>query len=377
MNIVFAAHSYMNPHLVVGSHHLARNLAAMGHRVFHFSTPITLPHWLRFQGNASYRARIALWRKSGLRHSENLVEYVPLSLIPWQIAKYGGIERNLYTYFFPSLESILKKNNFGDIDALIIDEPRLVGCERHIRAKKIFYRATDLYVEMKNDRAILEAERILLNRCNGMIATSQPVLERLQSLSQNKPSLLLENGVDYEFFSLLREMPEEYAHIPSPRAVYVGALDERFNFEAIRQLAQSLPQLHVVLIGDFPVTQHHSFPSNVHILGMRPYEQAPAYMQHAQIGLLPLSEHPANQGRSPMKLYEYAAAGIPVVATATAELSRRKLDFVTLVENNADFAKAVSMSLQNPIPKETIQAHARSQNWLQKTKALLEFMESV
>ena len=33
--------------------------------------------------------------------------------------------------------------------------------------------------------------------------------------------------------------------------------------------------------------------------------------------------HPANNGRSPMKFYEYLAAGIPVFTRATDEIKRR------------------------------------------------------
>ena len=69
------------------------------------------------------------------------------------------------------------------------------------------------------------------------------------------------------------------------------------------------------------------------LLGPRPYAEVPAYLQHADVGLLLLSPDPANAGRSPMKLYEYAAAGLPVLARATPELQRRAEPFVALYDD--------------------------------------------
>ncbi len=46
--------------------------------------------------------------------------------------------------------------------------------------------------------------------------------------------------------------------------------------------------------------------------------------------MLPLSEHPTNAGRSPMKLYEYLAAGLRVVARRTPALAAVPLADVAL-----------------------------------------------
>jgi glycosyltransferase involved in cell wall biosynthesis len=65
--------------------------------------------------------------------------------------------------------------------------------------------------------------------------------------------------------------------------------------------------------------------ANVHLLGLRDYAAVPAYLQHAQVGLMPFdpTHNPAGvAGLNPQKLYAYLACGIPVVASDWEELGR-------------------------------------------------------
>ena len=53
------------------------------------------------------------------------------------------------------------------------------------------------------------------------------------------------------------------------------------------------------------------------------YAQVPAYLQHADVGIIPfdVARHPELvNGIHPLKLYQYLACGLPVVATAWQEL---------------------------------------------------------
>jgi teichuronic acid biosynthesis glycosyltransferase TuaH len=98
-------------------------------------------------------------------------------------------------------------------------------------------------------------------------------------------------------------------------------------------------------------------------LGPVDYEFLPSYIQHADIAILPLSDHPANDGRSPMKLYEYFASGLPVIARATSELSRRKLEYCYLYENNGDCVSHVRNIFSSKIVTDSCQAVAAAMSW--------------
>ena len=118
------------------------------------------------------------------------------------------------------------------------------------------------------------------------------------------------------------------------------------------RLAKSRPDIEFVIIGSGShLARMAATPlSNLRILGARPYAVLPAYLRHAHAGLLPLNDHPANAGRSPMKLYEYAAAGLPVLATRTAELARRGLPFVRFIDPREPEMTLDGLLRERPVP---------------------------
>src|SRR5437868_820246 len=355
LNIVFISHSYIGGACVVGSHHLAREMAALGHRVLHLSSPITPFHFFK-RAEQNYRARIARWRSHG-RDKDGVFDYVPFAPVPWQCARFAlRIKFNAFAKFYPSLRTVLRRQRIGRVDLLLQDAPQLAGIHSQLRPRCFIYRATDFYSEMKGDPFIDLAERWLAQTCDGLVGTSQPVFDRLRSFQPRKPALLLENGVELEAFGSAVPAPTEYRAIPAPRAVYVGTLDDRFDFKVIARCAERLPAWQFILIGpehSDDVKSLRRLP-NIHFLGPRPYLSLAAYLQHADVGLIPLSAHPANRGRSPMKFYEYAAAGIPIIATHTRELARRKFVYLTLCQTAEEFIAALNSSLSQPISRESI-----------------------
>ena len=60
---------------------------------------------------------------------------------------------------------------------------------------------------------------------------------------------------------------------------------------------------------------------NVHLLGPRPYEGLPAVLRGADAGLIPYVRSALTDSIFPMKVYEYLAAGLPVVATPLPALA--------------------------------------------------------
>ena len=58
----------------------------------------------------------------------------------------------------------------------------------------------------------------------------------------------------------------------------------------------------------------------MHLLGHRPYEALPDVLRGADAALIPYSLNELTASIFPMKVYEYLAAGLPVVATPLPSL---------------------------------------------------------
>lgn len=84
--------------------------------------------------------------------------------------------------------------------------------------------------------------------------------------------------------------------------------------------------LRFLLVGDGPERAQAeglaaAWPGRFEFVGSVPYEQVPAYLARASVGVAPFdtAAHPALRAAgffwSPLKIYEYMAAGLPVVTT--------------------------------------------------------------
>ncbi|MEK0312394.1 glycosyltransferase [Cohnella sp. 56] len=373
MNIVFASHTYMGGPFVVGSHHLAREMKRLGHRVLHMSTPLSPMHLLKYK-DRDIRERIRIYRGEREAGPEQAVNSVPMSLLPWELA--GPIyARTGKNWTLPRMKRLLRSQQMERVDLLLIDQPRFAGLDKVVKPAVTVYRPTDLYAQMTGDSSIAAAEAAIMASAHGLVSTSEPVLGALQPYNPALPSLLLENGVEFAHFAAGGEEPEDMRAIPGPRAVYVGALDERLDLDALRRLADAWPELGLVIIGPPSEAAAAALGGrpNVHLLGPKPYKDVPRYLHHADVALLPLSDHAANRGRSPMKLYEYAAAGLPVVVTETPELLRREEPFLYFYRQAGEFPAQVRAAIAARHGRERIRAMAERHAWDAKAAALLEF----
>jgi glycosyltransferase involved in cell wall biosynthesis len=226
--------------------------------------------------------------------------------------------------------------------------------------------------------AMLAVQQEIARRVD-LVTYSARTLEEYARDLNPKHSLHLPNGVNFTHFADdHRPSPAEYAHIPRPIAVYVGALDFWFDFNLLETVARRLPEVSFVLIGpdDLARTKLSGLP-NLYLLGRRNYAEIPAYLAHADVGLMPFnaSQYPALVNSvHPLKLYEYLACGLPVVATDWEEL--RHLDSPASLCRTADeFAQAIAQSVCQPGHSADRINFARNADWSQRVKLLIENLD--
>lgn len=318
--ILMAASNAWNSVFQVGSHHLAREFLKMGYEVAFISDPISPFHLL---GGSGLRERLELYRSGGIR-KENLWAYTPATILPPHnkpLLRSEWIYRHWHQLTIPSVVKKAEQNGFGEVDILYFDTPIQSFWLKHIRARKTVYRMVDCNAGFKKTTAAqLKLEQELIDHVDLVVCSAKTLVDSIQG--NPKRVELLPNGVPLAHFSKPGKIPPEYANIPKPIAIYVGAIEYWFDFSLIAQLAKELPQVSFVSIG--PVKQN-SLPrlKNLHFLGSRPYSEVPNYLQFADVGLIPfdVKNYPdLIHNVNPLKLYEYMASGLPVVATRWKEL---------------------------------------------------------
>jgi len=380
MKVAFLSHTAMGGNFVVGSHHLAAVFAARGHEVLHVSAPITPAHLLRVR-DPFVRRRFARWWRGGSQVA-GVRDIVPFSMLPWALARRSRSMMAVHmTTLLASRSSTMSALRLRDADCLLVDEPRLAGLAE--RAPQLLvYRATDLYAQMRGDDRILGLEREICRRADVLIGTSDAVAAHLRTLS-GRPVHVIGNGVDYEHFANARtepvmpELPGERA----ARAIYVGAFDDRLSSAALRAAATALPRKHFLLAG--PGSERLAGAlglPNIHALGAIEYQRLPAFLHACAVGLLPFSQHAANAGRSPMKLYEYAAAGLCVAATSTLRPGASPIPTLRIAATDDAFATTVAQAFEcagDAAQVERARARARAEDWNAKASELLRLLQPI
>ena len=181
------------------------------------------------------------------------------------------------------------------------------------------------------------------------------------------PVIRLGNGVEFDHFAAPRGEPADMKDLPRPRIGYFGLLSHFLDFEVLEALRRSRGAGTLVLIGPgSPATDARvrelAARGGVAVLGARPYAEAPAYLQAFDVGVIPFRAHdPYVQGINPNKVYQYLAAGLPVVTTPLLDLesSAPMLQYAT---DPAGFAAAVGRAASGGDP-EACRALARPHDW--------------
>ncbi len=379
MKLVFLSHTAFGGAFVVGSHQLAKALVRAGHEVTHVSAPLSLPQLGLLLREPVVRRRFRRWWRGGdvidgVRH------LAPMTLLPWHLARHnaslaGSYSRRILTSPRQGPGSI----GLQDADAIVLDDPRFVGLASRVFRGQLIYRATDLYAQMRRDPTLDDAERLICEYADALIATSEPVASHLRQMI-GRDVHVITNGVEFSHFAGTQSIraatpPDNLPGTRDNRALYVGSFDRRLDSQVLAQTAREMPEKQFILVGPGGRAAAASMTlRNVYSPGAVNYGSLPVLMRQCAVGLLPMSRDPSNDGRSPMKLYEYVAAGLPVAATGTQELRRVELPTLYLAPERGSFSAAVRQAFRCASDQPMLDAartRARGEDWSIKAQTLL------
>jgi glycosyltransferase involved in cell wall biosynthesis len=373
---LLASGNYWTSPMQAGSHHIARGLAKRGWEVAYISDPISPWHLL---GGVDLGPRAAIYRQGGLRDCDGrLWSYVPAALaVPANrpLLRSGWVHRWWQRLSIPNVVRLVRRQGFGEVDLLLMDSFSQPFWLEALQAGCSVFRVADQLSHYPKSTPVARAAQAQIAAAVDVVAyTAQTLEPYIQSLHP-KRALHFPNGLNFQHFTGERQpCPEEYRTLPRPVVVYVGALDVWFDSELVVQTAERLPQVSFVLIGPSEqIERRIKRLPNLHLLGRRAYAQIPAYLQHADVGMIPFAveQYPELvHGVHPLKLYEYLACGLPVVAVSWQELETLGAP-VYLSRNPDQFAQSILQAAGDRGGEAERVAFAAQADWGQRLEAFL------
>jgi hypothetical protein len=180
------------------------------------------------------------------------------------------------------------------------------------------------------------------------------------------PVVLLGNGVEFARFAR-PGVSSRLERIGRPRVGYVGKVSHFLDFATLERLARN-GHLELVVAGPLPDETKEAVANllrlpHAHLVGEVPYDEVPAVIADLDVALIPFrAGDPYTFGINPNKLWQYWAAGRPVVASPIADV-RADDAGLSFADSPEAFERAVLDALARPVDPEAIRARARAHDW--------------
>jgi len=196
------------------------------------------------------------------------------------------------------------------------------GIARHLIYQDWDYHAGQPAARL--DRLLIDRREKACMRCSDAVITGNSLLGDLRQKQGAKRVFVLPYGVSLDRFATAQQ---KLPHPPT--LLYAGSLSPHWGIDlAIRsmpELRRRLPELRLVIVGMGPalaelqaLSSQLGVAGRVDFLGHVPYTSLPQLMARADVGIL--NSQPSSLFRyyaTPVKLVDYMAAGLPVIATRT------------------------------------------------------------
>jgi glycosyltransferase involved in cell wall biosynthesis len=216
-------------------------------------------------------------------------------------------------------------------------------------------------------KELVQLEKTLMARADIVFTGGQSLFEAKKKQHNNIHPF--PSGIEKEHFTKARTQiaePADQIKITGPKLGFYGVIDERFDIELIRQMAEARPHWQFMLIGPIVKIDRATLPQrkNIHYLGQKTYQELPAYLAHWNIAMIPFLINESTKFISPTKTPEYLAGGVPVVSSAITDVVNPygKEKLVHICSSTSEFISAAESELNK----------GRQKLWLAKADNFLK-----
>lgn len=227
-------------------------------------------------------------------------------------------------------EDMFKRRMAGLMDQLIFEHeitdfviwyyaPMALAFSGHLKSRAIVYDCMDELSAFKFAPAeLIEYEQKLLSKADVVFTGGHRLYQAKKAFHANTHSFpsAIDKAVFYPARAAHQE-PADQVSIGYPRLGFFGVIDERFDIDLVRGLADLKPEWQFIFIGPVVKIEESALPANgnIHYLGMKNYQELPDYISGWDLCIMPFAINASTEFISPTKTPEFLAAGRRVIST--------------------------------------------------------------
>ncbi len=207
-----------------------------------------------------------------------------------------------------------------------------------------------------------KCESDLIKEADFIICSAESLSNKLiKKYNISKKINIINNAVSSDLFGY--SLNSISTQLPVNSFVYIGTISEWFDFNNIIRLLDDNQELNVVLYG--PI-RTNVLPSHkrLHIKGPIQHKDILDVMHKATALIMPFVVNELTEGVNPVKLYEYAYSGKPIIASRYSETEKFR-EHVLLYSSYEEFDKYVKDILNSKISVnlDNMREFARNNVW--------------
>ena len=294
-------------HLTQRPHHLARELSSRGHRIF----------WI----DVHFRPHSRVHSNASAREIEPGIFHIGLPAVKGSIY---GLEWNDSVLATMEMAIVQMRARYRIQNAIqLVNFPKWAPLVLRLRTRFGWPIVYDCLDDQKSFSALYqldsaEFEDKLTQSCDLLVTCSRLLHEERRQLNVN--TVLIPNGCDYNLFS--SAVPTGLlAHLSRPIVGFFGAFADWLDFDWIEEAARRFPRWSFVYVGRpcfaRPAArrrwQEVTETANVHVFPQAQPNILASYLSEFDVCTMPFQDVPVTRAMNPVKVYEYLAAGKPVV----------------------------------------------------------------
>ena len=345
---------------------------AKSNRVLYVEQPVSvLSFFTGIRSRGAVARQIERWRHGPRQVAENIWAAAPPPVLPMRAHKLV----NMVNAFFIRrwLRSQVKKLEMQDVIFWNV-QPTMPNIARAVKPALTLFHCVDDFSALPHwwhqPGSLLAREAECCREADVVVCTARKLVETRRKHNANIH--FVPNAANVDLFVQVTDpatpVPDDIGALPKPVVGIFGVIDFRTDVDAVAHIARQRPDWSVALVGlvkgDVDLGALRALP-NVHIFGKKPTEQLPGYLKAMDCCLIAYAMIEYNQHVFPLKLYDYMAAGKPIVASDMEELRPIEGEQVAIAHTPDDWVPAIQAAIAADTPERVAERQrvARGQSW--------------